>query len=128
MIHQVSKNRPTPQTIPAVRANAFILSLIVSPPFFVCLTKIHFASSGSIDRIRHGEFLIIFKSKDNFLFGYVFKGQSYSAISKLKEFVEKLYKEKDIIKELTLSANGYTEISNKINMVIDQICNKIFFE
>ncbi len=87
-----------------------------------------FATSGSIDRIKHGEFLIIFQSKENFLFGYVFKGHSYSAFSKLKDFVQKLYKEEYIIRELTLSANSYTEISDGITSSINQLSTEIFFE
>ena len=47
-----------------------------------------FSSSGTIDRIKHGEYLILLKSKEDFIFGYVFKGQSYSAISKLDLFID----------------------------------------
>ena len=85
-----------------------------------------FSSSGSIDRIKHGEYLIIFQSQDDFLFGYVFKGQSYSASSKLEIFVKNLSKSVNMIKELLFSVKNYTEISNRSRLIIDQLCIQIF--
>ncbi|MBY9007484.1 MAG: tetratricopeptide repeat protein [Candidatus Lokiarchaeota archaeon] len=87
-----------------------------------------FSSTGSIDRIRHGEYLIIFQSKNNFLFGYVFKGQSYSAMSKLEELVINILNSKTIFKDLKISANNYTEISYKTRLEIDNLCDQSFLK
>ena len=85
-----------------------------------------FSSSGSIDRIKHGEYLIIFRSKENLLYGYVFKGQSYSAITKLENLVVNIENSENISKELSFSANNYIDISNKIQLIVDQLCDQTF--
>ncbi|MHA1479907.1 MAG: tetratricopeptide repeat protein [Candidatus Thorarchaeota archaeon] len=46
--------------------------------------------SQSLDRVRIGEYTLLMQYEEPFLFCYVFKGQSYSAIQKMKEFIEVL--------------------------------------
>jgi len=46
--------------------------------------------SQSLDRVRIGEYTMLMQYEEPFLFCYVFKGQSYSAIQKMKEFIEVL--------------------------------------
>ncbi|MCG3226595.1 MAG: tetratricopeptide repeat protein [Candidatus Heimdallarchaeota archaeon] len=43
---------------------------------------------GNIERIKHQEYNLIIKAHEKMLFTYVYKGQSYSALSKLNNFVE----------------------------------------
>ncbi len=49
--------------------------------------------SQSLDRVRIGQYTMLMQYEDPFLFCYVFKGQSYSAIQKMKEFIEVLRRE-----------------------------------
>lgn len=46
-----------------------------------------FDTSGSIERIKHQDLTVLLKPVESVLFCYVFKGQSYSAIKKLEEFI-----------------------------------------
>ncbi|MBN1216900.1 MAG: tetratricopeptide repeat protein [Candidatus Lokiarchaeota archaeon] len=87
-----------------------------------------FSSSGSIDRIRHGEYLIIFQSKENLLFGYVFKGHSYSAMAKLEKLLFKITDNKQIFQELQMLANNYVEMSNMTKIELDKICDQYFIK
>ncbi|MBY8983270.1 MAG: hypothetical protein KGD57_09995, partial [Candidatus Lokiarchaeota archaeon] len=85
-----------------------------------------FSSSGSIDRIKHGEHLIILQSKDEFLFGYVFKGQSYTAISKLNTFTDILAISTNNFKNISVSIQNNNEISEDILSIINQLIERIF--
>ncbi len=85
-----------------------------------------FASSGSIDRIKHGEHLIILQSREAFLFGYVFKGQSYTAISKLNNFIDILAISTNNFKNLLESIQHNQEITHEILSVINQLIQRIF--
>ncbi|MBN1217042.1 MAG: tetratricopeptide repeat protein [Candidatus Lokiarchaeota archaeon] len=85
-----------------------------------------FSTSESIDRIRHGEYMIVFQSKGNFLFGYVFKGKSYNAISKLDQFIEKVSNNKKFREEMNISLKKHKQISEQIHSNINKIVNDIF--
>jgi len=54
-----------------------------------------FETSGSIERIKHQDLTVLLKPVESILFCYVFKGQSYSAIKKLEEFILLLQVEKE---------------------------------
>ena len=84
------------------------------------------SSSGSIDRIKHGEFLIIVRAKADYLFGYIFKGQSYSATLRIDDFIEKLSDQNIILEGITYAVENYRDISQEINQIIDQIVEEIF--
>ena len=88
--------------------------------------KTAFSSSGSIDRIRHGDYLIVLQPKDDLLYGYVFKGQSYSAIAKLDKFIKFLTKKRKFVENLTTSLKNYTEISDQTFSKINELVNEIF--
>ncbi len=85
-----------------------------------------FSSSGSIDRIKHGEYLIILHSHKELIFGYVFKGQSYSAITKLENLIEELSNSEKLINSLKWAIRGYTEIPDDIHNQIDMLVEQIF--
>ncbi|MBY9006669.1 MAG: tetratricopeptide repeat protein [Candidatus Lokiarchaeota archaeon] len=85
-----------------------------------------FSSSGSIDRIKHGEHLIILQSKGDLLFGYVFKGQSYSAISKLNTFSDFLAISTNNFKNMLTSIQKENEIPEEMLSIITQLINRIF--
>jgi tetratricopeptide (TPR) repeat protein len=54
-----------------------------------------FDTSGSIERIKHQDLTVLLKPVESVLFCYVFKGQSYSAIKKLEEFILHLQEKKE---------------------------------
>ncbi len=85
-----------------------------------------FSNSGSIDRIKHGEYLIIIKSHDIFSFGYVFKGHSYLAINKLDNFIETISLLTNIAESLIMSVKTFLDISEESRLTIDQIVDNIF--
>jgi hypothetical protein len=58
---------------------------------------------GNIERIKHQEYSLIIKAHEKMLFTYVYKGQSYSALSKLNEFLDVL-KSTNIIWEALVEA------------------------
>ena len=86
-----------------------------------------FSTQGTIDRIKHGDYFITLQSKDDFLFGYVFKGDSYPAISKLNNFVKKLSEFKDIFEKLSFSIQSHLEIAEDAKLKINQVADNIFF-
>jgi hypothetical protein len=49
-----------------------------------------FSVTGSIERIKHEDYTLLFKSIEPLLFCYFFQGQSYSALRKLNSFIEKI--------------------------------------
>ncbi len=85
-----------------------------------------FSHSGTIDRIKHGDYMIVFNSKGDLLFGYVFKGQSYSALSKLDYFIDNLYNLEDIIREIKSSVLTHMEISARSYHNINKLADEIF--
>ncbi|MBY9006671.1 MAG: tetratricopeptide repeat protein [Candidatus Lokiarchaeota archaeon] len=88
--------------------------------------KTAFSTTDSIDRIRHGEYLIVLQPKNKFLFAYIFKGQSYSAISKLDEFIKIITLKKPLVKDLIESLKNHTEILEQTYLNINEIVNDIF--
>ena len=85
-----------------------------------------FSSSGSINRIRHGDYSIIFEPKEEFLLGYVFKGQSYSAITKLKSFIKVLSTFHNLFEVFSFYMLSHSEISKETYFTINQIVDQIF--
>ena len=85
-----------------------------------------FSTLDTIDRIKHGDFFIIIQPKDDFLFGYVFKGDSYPAISKLNNFVKKISEFKDIFEKLSFSIQSHLEIAEDTKLKINQVGDNIF--
>ncbi len=60
-----------------------------------------FSDSGSVERLKHGEFMLVSKLVSDLSLLYLFKGNSaYSAIKKLDKFVNELNAEKDLWKKL----------------------------
>ncbi len=86
------------------------------------------SSSGSIDRIKHGDFLIILQPKEKLLFGYVFKGQSYFAKTKLDNFIEFLLNSTNCFKVLEESIHNHLEISEETRLEIEKIVQQIILK
>jgi hypothetical protein len=49
-----------------------------------------FETTGHIERIKHQDYTLIIKVEEDLLFTYVYKGQSFTALSKLTEYVENI--------------------------------------
>jgi tetratricopeptide (TPR) repeat protein len=93
------------------------------------LTAVHtlsedvFATSGSIQRIRHNEFTVVLKPVDSVLFCYVFTGQSYLALQRLDKLIHLLRGSKTIWDAFQRDIPGLTK-SEKDGMRI--IVNDVF--
>ncbi len=87
-----------------------------------------FSSSGTISRIKHGEYLTILQLKKEFLFGYVYKGYSYSAISKLNNFIQSLSKATNDLENITIDFEKYLKLPEGISITINNLVNEIFLE
>jgi tetratricopeptide (TPR) repeat protein len=81
-----------------------------------------FHTSDILERIKHRDFTILIKEIDHFIFCYIFKGPSYSALKKFNQFIEeiiadkqyeKLKKEEDIGK-LFVDRSLFDKIAQKI--------------
>ncbi|MFW9992106.1 MAG: tetratricopeptide repeat protein [Candidatus Odinarchaeota archaeon] len=82
-----------------------------------------FSVTGSIERIKHEDNIILMKNVESFLFCYAFKGQSYSAMQKLDKFIEDL-NSKNIWKALT-KASEYGVFGPELDTV-DELAAEIF--
>jgi tetratricopeptide (TPR) repeat protein len=85
-----------------------------------------FAAKGNIERIKHQEFTILFIQEGDFIFCYVFKGQSFSALQKLEEFIE------EVTKKMKPLLNGFLTNGEKPNEAekekIELLCKESFLE
>jgi tetratricopeptide (TPR) repeat protein len=86
-----------------------------------------FETSGSIERIKHHDLTVLLKPVESVLFCYVFKGQSYSAIKKLEEFVLQLQeKRKDAWSALLEQIETTVPLEKRIARILEKDISKIF--
>ncbi|NHJ84950.1 MAG: tetratricopeptide repeat protein [Asgard group archaeon] len=86
-----------------------------------------FEAAGSIERIKHHDLTILLKPVEPFLFCYVFKGQSYSAIKKIDQFVNLLQNNnRDTWMELVKQAKIPKIISSENMQTLDEIADRVF--
>ncbi len=86
-----------------------------------------FEATGSIERIKHQDLTILLKPVDSLLFCYVFRGQSYSAIKKIDEFVQILLSEKkDSWINLLEQIKTTEQISEKNELILEEVISSIF--
>ncbi len=79
-------------------------------------------SDATIDRIKHGEYTIVIRPIFEFNIAYIFKGESYSANQKIKELIDFISKNKNIMLNLKKAhetglvpnLSTKTELDNKI--------------
>ncbi len=83
-------------------------------------------STGHIDRIKHGEYTIIIKDKQNLLFGYAFKGSTYSATQKIEFLIDKIYNSKNIWNQIIHSEESKLMIDLSNKEKIHEMINEIF--
>lgn len=86
-----------------------------------------FETSGSIERIKHQDLTVLLKPVESILFCYVFKGQSYSALKKLKEFILLLQVEKEntwnaILEQIETSV----PLEESIIAILEKVTSEVF--
>ncbi|MCK5183084.1 MAG: hypothetical protein KAQ95_02175, partial [Candidatus Heimdallarchaeota archaeon] len=86
-----------------------------------------FDTSGSIERIKHQELTVLLKPVESVLFCYVFKGQSYSAIKKLEEFILMLQNKNVIVwKALQKQIETTASLEEHIFQILDDEISNVF--
>ena len=86
-----------------------------------------FETSGSIERIKHQELTVLLKPVNSILFCYVFKGQSYSAIKKLEEFILMLQNKNVIVwKALQKQIETTASLEEHIFQILDDEISNVF--
>jgi len=87
-----------------------------------------FQSSGSIERIKHHDLTILLKPSESLLFCYIFRGQSYSAIRKVDEFISILQNENiDLWNDLVEHMKTPKTLLEKNERLLETIVNSIFY-
>jgi tetratricopeptide (TPR) repeat protein len=83
-----------------------------------------FSATGSIERVKHKEHTLLLKPINPYLCCYVFKGQSYSALQKIDEFIGFMNESRALWKLITSTTD--TEVSTSDKQEIDELLNEIF--
>ncbi|MHA1973716.1 MAG: tetratricopeptide repeat protein [Candidatus Hodarchaeales archaeon] len=87
-----------------------------------------FALTGSIERIKYKEYILVFKEISPLLFCYVFKGSSYYPLHKLERFIQILQERKENWNILcNVPENGVLPSPNE-QKIIEQQIDTIFLE
>jgi tetratricopeptide (TPR) repeat protein len=79
-----------------------------------------FSESGSIEGIKHEEYTLLMKPMESLLCCYVFKGQSYFALQKLKNFAETA-KVSDVVKDILAEAESIGLDVSEEALVVDLV-------
>ncbi|MHA1692116.1 MAG: tetratricopeptide repeat protein [Candidatus Heimdallarchaeaceae archaeon] len=85
-----------------------------------------FASQGSIERIKHQEYTLLVKAKKPFLFSYVIKGQTYSAMQKLEALTRIIGTSTSTWDDLLRAIKTSKPISAGSKNMIDELAKMIF--
>jgi tetratricopeptide (TPR) repeat protein len=85
-----------------------------------------FASEGSIERIKHQEYTLLVKAKKPFLFSYVIKGQTYSAMQKLEALTRIIGTSTSIWEDLLRAIKTSKPISVGSRNMIDELAKMVF--
>ncbi len=85
-----------------------------------------FSSEGSIERIKHQEYTLLLKPKQKFLFSYVIKGQSYSALQKLEAFTKIISTSTSVWDDLNNVLKTSKTITPASRTMLDEIAKMIF--
>ncbi len=86
-----------------------------------------FETSGSIERIKHHDLTVLLKPVETILFCYVFKGQSYSALKKLEEYIMLLQTEETNIWDALINQiNTSVPLRNEKIDVLEKVIADVF--
>ncbi len=85
-----------------------------------------FHTPGHIERIKHQDYTLVLKIHEGLLFTYIYKGQSYSSIKKLSNFVDSLSATPDIWKGLHKSSGSPKMLNAEDLLTIQKISETCF--
>lgn len=86
-----------------------------------------FTESETIDRIVYKEYILALKMLDSLTFCYAFKGQSYSALQKLDQFMEKIHASPSIWSAFTQDIVISQEMTPEEKTEIERYIREIFY-
>lgn len=78
-----------------------------------------------LDRIKVGDYIILFRAVVPFLFCYVFKGESYTALKKVDKIIEALQEDIDLWNSLENTVDSGL-LNHETNHTIEQIVTEVF--
>jgi len=85
-----------------------------------------FETTGHIEIIKHQEYTLIIKVEEDLLFAYVYKGQSFTALSKLTEYVEKISSVKYLWNSLKEIARTPANLDISFKLDLERKADSIF--
>ncbi len=85
-----------------------------------------FSSQGSVERIKHQEYTVLIKPKKPLFFGYVIRGQTYSASQKLEAFSKIIGTSTSVWEELIKSIKSSRALVSDSKIMIEEIAKMIF--
>ncbi|MBY8999565.1 MAG: tetratricopeptide repeat protein [Candidatus Heimdallarchaeota archaeon] len=85
-----------------------------------------FASEGSIERIKHQEYTLLLRAKKPFLFSYIIKGQTYSAMQKLEALTRIIGTSTSVWDDLLRAVKTSKTISAGSKNMIDELAKMVF--
>lgn len=81
---------------------------------------------GTIDRINYLDYTLLFKSIENILFCYIFKGESYFALEKINNFLEAFHDSSPIWQYINEFLQTGQQLSPEETLVVDTLIDEIF--
>jgi len=84
--------------------------------------------SEGFDRAKLGQYTVLMESVANFFVCYLFKGQSYSAQHRIRSFIEKIQKDKDVWETFEKFYQTNQEIQLKDVPTLKPLIKEIFIE
>ncbi|TXT55650.1 MAG: hypothetical protein BAJATHORv1_30030 [Candidatus Thorarchaeota archaeon] len=78
-----------------------------------------------LDRIKVGEFILLFRAIVPFLFCYVFKGESYSALKKVEQIIEYIQQDEDLWSSLEDTIDTGKQ-NTLVNQQIQRMVTEVF--
>ena len=85
-----------------------------------------FETSGHIERIKHQDYTLLIKIQEGFLFTYVFRGQSLTALSKLSQYAKDVSSVKYLWKSLIETAKTPGNIEENMKFELERKADSIF--
>ena len=92
----------------------------------ISFSKETFSTEGSVERIKHQEYTLLLKPKKPFLFCYVIKGQTYSALQKLEAFTKIISTSTSAWNDLISSIRTSKALNPASRVMVDEISKMIF--
>ncbi len=85
-----------------------------------------FETTGHIERIKHQDYTLIIKVEGDILFTYVYKGQSFAALSKLTDYVEKVSSVKYLWNSITEISRSPINLEPGFKLELERKADSIF--